>query len=170
MPRRRLKIGKIRIVFGTIALVLALPTGAVAYFTSTEAAARNGESHSTPSAFTLESRAEPTGLYPGGTRQATVKVENIATLDERYKKMSAEVHEVEDAASTETEAEAGTKCWAGWYEITEVGGHAGTSYEFDESVPGGSSVEKEIGVRMKEVDKNEDGCENKKVTLEYKLE
>ena len=170
MLRQLLKSRKRRVALGVAVFMLAIAAGAVAYFTSTGEGTGKVETKTSASAFTLENGAEPTGLYPGGTKEATVKIKNVESFGEHYKKLSAEVKEVENPAATEVEAEAGTKCWAGWYEITEVGGHAGTSFEFNETVAGSSSVEMKVTVAMKEVAKNQNGCEGKKVTLKYKVE
>jgi predicted ribosomally synthesized peptide with SipW-like signal peptide len=153
---------------GLSALLLA--GGAIAYWTSTGTGEGKVETKTSASAFTLENGAEPTGLYPGGSAEATVKVKNVESFGEHYKKLKASVKEVENAAATEAEAEAGSKCWAGWYEITAVGGHAGTEYEFNETVSGSSTVEKKVTVALKEVAKNQNGCQGKKVTLKYTVE
>jgi len=51
-----------------------------------------------------------------------------------------------------------------------VGGHAGSSYEFAETVAANSTAEKKVTVKMKELEKNQNGCQGKKVTLNYKVE
>ena len=170
MHRRLMKSRKARVAVGATALLLALVAGAIAYFTSTGEGTGKVETKTSAAVFTVEGGTEPTGLYPGGTKEATVKIKNNESFGERYKKLAAEVKEVENPAATEAEAEAGAKCWSGWYEITEVGGHAGTSYEFAETVPGSTSVEKKVTVKMKEVEKNQNGCQGKKVTVKYKVE
>ena len=156
----------------TFALVaaLVLAAGAFAYWTSTGTGEGTVKAQASAATFTLENGTEPTGLYPGGTREATVKIKNTEPFGEHYKKLVAEVKEVENAAASEAEAEAGSKCWAGWFEITEVGGHAGTNYEFNETIAASATVEKKVTLKMKEVEKNQNGCQNKKVTLKYKVE
>jgi hypothetical protein len=170
MQARFLWNRKTRVAAGVSVLTLALVAGALAYFTSTGEGTGKVEAKASAAAFTLENGVEPTGLYPGGTKEATVKVKNVEPFGEHFKKLTAEVKEVENAASTEAEAEAGAKCWAGWFEITEVGGHAGSSYEFAETVPASSTVEHKVTVKLKEVEKNQNGCQGKKVTLKYKVE
>jgi hypothetical protein len=170
MKARLLKNRRMRVAVGVPVLVLALVAGALAYWTSTGEGTGKVEAKPSAAVFTLENGAEPTGLYPGGTKEATVKIKNVEPFGEHFKKLSTEVKEVENAASTEAEAEAGAKCWAGWFEVTEVGGHAGTSYEFNETVAASSTVEKKVTVKLKEVEKNQNGCQGKKVTLKYKVE
>ena len=170
MLRYWLKNRKTRTALGALVALLALVGAAIGYWTGTGNGEGTVKAASSAASFTLENGTEPTGLYPGGSKEATVKVKNTEPYGEHYKKLTAEVKEVENAASTEAEAEAGAKCWAGWFEITEVGGHAGTSYEFAETLAGNSSVEHKVTVKMKEVEKNENGCQGKKVTLKYKVE
>ena len=162
---------KAQVALGTLVGFLVLAGAAFAYWTSTGEGEGTVKDQSSAAAFTIEAGTEPTGLYPGGTKEATVKIKNTEAYGEHYTRLTAEVKEVENAASTEAEAEAGSKCWAGWYEITAVGSHTGTSsWEFNETVPASSTVEKLVTVKLKEVAKNQNGCQNKKVTLKYKVE
>ena len=165
------RTSKLRLTLSTLAVTLVLASAAFAYWTSTGEGEGKVRDQTSAGAFTIEAGTEPTGLYPGGSKEATVKIKNNELYGEPYSTISAEVKEVENAASTEAEAEAGSKCWAGWYEITAVAGHAGASYSgFNETVPASSTVEKLVTVKLKEVAKNQNGCQNKKVTLKYKVE
>lgn len=171
LPTRLKNISKTRLALGTLAGFFVLASAAFAYWTSTGEGEGTVRAGASAGALTIEAGAEPTGLYPGGSKEATVKIKNNEPYGEHFNTITAEVKEVENPASTEAEAEAGSKCWVGWYEITFVGGHSGASYSgFNETVAASSTVEKLVTVKLKELAKNENGCLNKKVTLKYKVE
>lgn len=152
-----------------LALLVVLVPGAFAHWTSSSSG-REVLPHTSVSGFVVEGGVEPTGLYPGGSVELTVKVTNPARHARLLQTLTAQVKEVGSAATSEVEAERGGKCWADWFEVTEVDGHAGSSYELKETVAAGSTVEHKVTLRMKAGQNDKNGCQRKKVTLEYEIE
>jgi hypothetical protein len=143
-------------------------TGAIAYWTVS--ATSEGEYAKTKSSLTglTITNVEGAELYPGGTATPKAKLENTeASASDHVKTLSAAVEAVTNSG-TLVEAEAGTKCFKGWFEVKKVDGVSGTSDEVNSTITHGTSAEYPVEVEMKEeASKNQNGCKNVHVTLKY---
>jgi hypothetical protein len=150
-------------VFGAV-------TGAVAYWTvSASSEGEYAKTKSTIAGLTV-TNVEGSELYPGGAATPKAKVENTeASASDHIKNLSAAVEAVTNSG-TLVEAEAGTKCYKGWFEIKKVNGTTGTSVEVNATVTHGASAEYPVEVEMKEeATKNQNGCKNQHITIKYSV-
>ena len=153
------------------ATMLVLVAGAVAYWSATGSGeGEYAKAKASTTNFEV-TNVEGVELYPGGTAEPKAKVKDVeATGSEHVKKLTAEVKSVSNSG-TLVEAEAGTKCFVGWFEVKKVNGTAGTSAEPNENLEHGTSKEYPVEVLMKEeAAKNQNGCKSAKVTLKYTVE
>jgi hypothetical protein len=150
--------------------VLGTVTGAIAYWTVS--ASSEGEYAKTKSTIAglAISNIEGSELYPGGAATPKAKVENTeSSASDHVKTLSVAVEAVTNSG-TLVEAEAGTKCYKGWFEVKKVNGTAGTSVEINATITHGASAEYPVEVEMKEEStKNQNGCKSQHVTLKYSV-
>src|SRR5271165_1068265 len=165
LMRKFLSKKKTRVGLGLFVTTLALAASAIAYWTATEGTGTGVVKASAGGAGWEVSSTEVEGLFPGGTKSVTVKVKNKDAAQAEYlAKVETLVKSVENAAATEAEAEAGAKCWLGWFKVSE-----NAVQEPKEVVPHETTVKKTAKVELEEkATKNQNGCKGKKLTLEYK--
>jgi len=148
--------------------VLAAVSGAIAYWTVS--ATSEGEYAKTKASLTglTITNVEGGELYPGVTATPKAKLENTeASASDHIKTLSAAVEAVTNSG-TLVEAEAGTKCYKGWFEVKKVNGTTGTSSEVNANITHGASAEYPVEVEMKEEAlKNQNGCKSVHLTLKY---
>jgi hypothetical protein len=143
-------------------------TGAIAYWTvSATSEGEYAKTKSSLSGLTI-TNVEGAELYPGGTASPKAKLENTeASASDHIGTLSAAVEAVTNSG-TLVEAEAGTKCYKGWFEVKKVNGATGTSDAINANIAHGASAEYPVEVEMKEeASKNQNGCKNVHVTLKY---
>ncbi|HUA12516.1 MAG TPA: hypothetical protein VMA83_10985 [Solirubrobacteraceae bacterium] len=171
MKARTPKSRTSRAIAALIASMLVITAGALAYWSATgsgEGEYAKAKASTTNFEVTNVEGAE---LYPGGTAEPKAKIKNVETSGtEHIKKLTAEVKSVSNSG-TLVEAETGSKCFVGWFEVKKVNGAAGTSAEPNENVEHGTAKEYPVEVLMKEeATKNQNGCKGAKVTLKYSVE
>jgi hypothetical protein len=158
-----------RILVGVISLVVfGAVTAAIAYWTVS--ATSEGEYAKTKSAIAglTITNVEGAELYPGGTATAKAKLANSEASGSDHVKTLAASTEAVTNSGTLVEAEAGTKCYVGWFEIKTVNATAGTSATISANITHGTSAEYPVEVEMKEqTTKNQNGCKNQHITIKY---
>lgn len=168
MPIRFLKSKKSRVTAGFLVTMLALAVGAIAYWSAIGSG--EGEYAKTKTASTAfeVTNVEGAELYPGSVATPKAKVKNLETvMSEHLKTLSAEIKSVSNSG-TLAEAEAGSKCYLGWFEIKKVNGVVGTSNAVETNIAHEASLEVPVEVEMKEeATKNQNGCKNVHLTLKY---
>jgi hypothetical protein len=148
--------------------LLATVSGAIAYWTvSATSEGEYAKTKATIAGLTI-TNVEGTELYPGGTAAPKAKVENTeASASDHIKTLAAAVISVTNSG-TLAEAETGSKCYVGWFEIKKVNGTTGTSAEIGATITHGATAEYPVEVEMKEeATKNQNGCKSQHVTLKY---
>ena len=171
MPTRFLKNRKTRVAAGLLATILALVAGAIAYWSATGSGEGEYAKAKVSTTNFEVTNVEGAELYPGGVAEPKAKVKDTETAgSEHIKKLTAKIESVTNSG-TLVEAEAGSKCFVGWFKIEKVNGTAGTSAEPNENIEHEKSKEYPVEVKMlEEATKNQNGCKGVKLTLKYSVE
>ncbi|MGO8905080.1 MAG: hypothetical protein ACLQMH_05575 [Solirubrobacteraceae bacterium] len=166
-----LRSRRARVAAGSLAVLLAVVGGALAYWSATgEGEGQYAKTKAATTNFKV-TNVEGAELFPGGATVSKAKVENVETTgSEHIKKLTAKVEAVSNPG-TLVEAEAGTKCFSGWFEVAKVNGTAGSSAEPNENLAHETFKEYPVEVKMtEEATKNQNGCKGVKLTLKYSVE
>ncbi len=144
---------KTRLVFGVLALVLALSAAAAfAYWTSSGEGSGTVKASSGGTAFEVTSTLVE-GLYPGGSSAVMVKVKDVESSQSEYlTKLEAEVEKTSVA-----------ECKKEWFEVTPA------SQEPKVLIAHGETKEYTVNLKMKEeAAVNQNACKGVSITLKYK--